>query len=132
MDRFGHVLVWKELQFGMLEIEIIPRLQPIQATYVQFGTPRAMLGSVPSFHMPQCRIYPAKETTMPCQQIAQVVNLLAKHDIHPSSSDVVSIVCSCCDANDACPSRRDEDVENVQTLGAFVPNSSAGVQIRTH
>lgn len=68
---------------------------------------------------------------MPCQQIAQVVNLLAKHDIHPSSSDLVSIVCSCCDADDVCPSRRDEDVENGQSMGTIVPNRSSAVQIRT-
>lgn len=69
---------------------------------------------------------------MPCQQIAQVVNLLAKHDIHPSSSDLVSIVCSSCDADDVCPSRRDQDAENVQSLSGIVLNSSVGVQIRTH
>lgn len=64
---------------------------------------------------------------MPCQQINQVVNLLHKHDIHPSSSDVVAIVCASCNDDEVCPSRRDSAAESdsqgpsgVQTRGKTV------------
>ncbi len=63
---------------------------------------------------------------MPCQQINQVVNLLQKHDIHPSSSDVVAIVCASCNDDEVCPSRRDSvtDSESQVALGVQMRGKS--------
>lgn len=68
---------------------------------------------------------------MPCQQISQVVNLLHKHDIHPSSSDVVAIVCASCNEDEVCPARRDAAMDSADSTSISVQDSSNGVHGRT-
>ncbi|GAB5403023.1 MAG: hypothetical protein Aurels2KO_12540 [Aureliella sp.] len=68
---------------------------------------------------------------MPCQQINQVVNLLQKHDIRPSSSDVVAIVCASCNDDEVCPSRRDSADENESGASSSVQMRGSSVQVES-
>ncbi|MCA9130335.1 MAG: hypothetical protein KDB22_24775 [Planctomycetales bacterium] len=48
---------------------------------------------------------------MPCTQIHEFSRLMNQYDIHPSASDVLSILCQCCETTETCPAARAEDAE---------------------
>ncbi len=68
---------------------------------------------------------------MPCTHVYQLHNLLSQHDLRPSQSDLLAIVCGHCNELEVCPSSRAEISDDSADGEHRVPYRTFGARIGT-